>query len=160
MAELRGCSYPEDLRYDAANHLWFAAESDDIWRVGVTPFGIAIAGEILLFTAKPAPRALNAGRAFGLLEAGKTVFPVKTPLDAELMEGNEALADSAALMNTAPYAAWLVRLRIPALDAAAHLLDWSAARIAITAQMDLWRFDDLHSFRPPLLGEAAKGLRE
>ena len=124
------------------------------------PFGIAIAGEILLFTAKPAPRALSAGRAFGLLEAGKTVFPVKTPLDAELVEGNAALADSASLMNTDPYAAWLVRLRIPALDAAAHLLDWSAARIAITAQMDLWRFDDLHSFRPPLLGEAAKGLRE
>ena len=76
MAELRGCSYPEDLRYDAANHLWFTAEADDIWRVGVTPFGIAIAGEILLFTAKPAGRALSAGRAFGLLDAGKTVFPV------------------------------------------------------------------------------------
>ncbi len=160
MAELRGCLFLEDLRYDAANHLWFAAEADDIWRVGVTPFGIAIAGEILLFTPKPAGRTLAAGRAFGLLEAGKTVFPVKTPLDAELVEGNEALAGSAALMNKEPYAAWLVRLRIPAPAAAAHLLDWPAARAAIATQMDLWRFDDLQGFRPPLLGEGAKGLRE
>jgi glycine cleavage system H protein len=159
MAELRGCRFPEDLRYDPANHLWFAAEADDVWRVGVTPFGVAIAGEILLFTPKPARRTLTAGRAFGLLEAGKTVFPVKTPVDATLVEGNEALSSSAAQMNTDAYAAWLVRLRIAPADATSHLLSWEKARAGITAQMDLWRFDDLQGFQAPLLGEGAKGLR-
>lgn len=158
MAELRGCRFPEDLRYDPANHLWFAAEADDVWRVGVTPFGVAIAGEILLFTPKPARRTLTAGRAFGLLEAGKTVFPVKTPVDATLVEGNDALSHSAALMNTDAYAAWLVRLRIAPADATSHLLSWEEARVGITAQMDLWRFDNLQGFQAPLLGEGAKGL--
>lgn len=158
MAELRGCRFPEDLRYDPANHLWFAAEADDVWRVGVTPFGVAIAGEILLFTPKPARRTLTAGRAFGLLEAGKTVFPVKTPVDATLVEGNDALSHSAAQMNTDAYAAWLVRLRIAPADATSHLLSWEEARAGITVQMDLWRFDDLQGFQAPLLGEGAKGL--
>ncbi len=158
MAELRGCTFPDALRYDPASHLWFAEEPDNVWRVGVTPFGVAISGEILLFTPKPAGRALDAGRAFGLLEAGKTVFPVKTPVAAELLEGNEALGASAALMNTDAYAAWLVRLRIAPQDAAHHLLAWPAARAGIEAQMDLWRFDDLAGFRAPLVGEGAKGL--
>ncbi|ENO89151.1 glycine cleavage system protein H [Thauera linaloolentis] len=159
MAELRGCRFPQDLRYDPANHLWFAAEADGVWRVGVTPFGVAIAGEILLFTSKPGGRSLAAGRAFGLLEAGKTVFPVKTPVEAALIEGNDALSRSAALMNTDAYAAWLVRLRIAPGDADKHLLCWDEARAGIAAQMDLWRFDDLRSFQAPLLGEGAKGLR-
>jgi len=158
MAELRGCPFPEDLRYDPANHLWFAAEGEGVWRVGVTPFGVAIAGEILLFTSKPAGRRLEAGRAFGLLEAGKTVFPVKTPVAAELVEGNAEMAPSAALMNTDAYAAWLVRLRIDAEDAARQLLAWPDARPGIEAQMDLWRFDGLAGVEPPLLGEGAKGL--
>jgi glycine cleavage system H protein len=158
MAELRGCPFPEDLRYDPANHLWFAAEGEGVWRVGVTPFGVAIAGEILLFTSKPAGRRLEAGRAFGLLEAGKTVFPVKTPVAAELVEGNAEMAPSAALMNTDAYAAWLVRLRIDPEDAARQLLPWPDARPGIEAQMDLWRFDDLAGFQAPLLGEGAKGL--
>lgn len=159
MAELRGCPFPENLRYDPENHLWFAAEAGDVWRVGVTPFGVAIAGEILLFTTKPPGRHLDAGRAFGLLEAGKTVFPVKTPVAAELVEGNDALAASATLMNHDAYAAWLVRLRIRAEDAEACLLSWPQARPAIEAQMDLWRFEALAGFRAPLLGEGARGLR-
>ena len=34
------------------------------------------------------------------------------PVEAMLVEGNEALSSSAAQMNTDAYAAWLVRLRI------------------------------------------------
>ncbi|CAM5481296.1 Glycine cleavage system H protein [Thauera mechernichensis] len=158
MAELRGCPFPEELRYDPDNHLWFAAERDDLWRVGVTPFGVAIAGEILLFTAKPTGRKLEAGRAFGLLEAGKTVFPVKTPVAAEIADANDALATSAALMNRDAYAAWLVRLRIAPAQTAGRLLPWARAQALIAAQMDLWRFENLAAFQAPLLGEGAKGM--
>jgi glycine cleavage system H protein len=157
MAELRGCPFPDDLLYHAESHLWFAADGEDVYRVGVTPFGVAIAGEILLFTPKRNGLQLDAGRAFGLLEAGKTVFPVKTPVAAEIVDANAALSDSARAMNADAYAAWLVRLRI-APEATAALLPWPAARAGIEAQMDLWRFDDLAAFQAPLLGEGAKGL--
>lgn len=156
MAELRGCHFPEDLSYDPANHLWFAPEGTRIWRVGVTPFGVAIAGDILLFTPKAPGRLLAPGRAFGLLEAGKTVFPVKTPVAAELLEGNEALAHSARIMNQDPYGAWLARLRIAPEIAATALQPWLAARAAIEALMDLWRFEDLAAFQTPLLDDGSR----
>jgi glycine cleavage system H protein len=158
MAELRGCPFPDELLYHPDTHLWFAPEGDGVYRVGVTPFGVAIAGEILLFTPKPAGLALAAGRAFGLLEAGKTVFPVKTPVAAGLLAGNDALAQSAALMNRDAYAAWLVRLRIAAHDAASALLPWAAAQAGIAAQMDLWRFDELAAFQAPLRGAGAREI--
>ncbi len=157
MAELRGCVFPEDLLYHPETHLWFAPEGEGCYRVGVTPFGVAIAGEILLFTAKPEGLQLTAGRAFGLLEAGKTVFPVKTPVAAELLGGNPALADSAAAMNVDAYAAWLVRLRVAAPEPGV-LLPWAAARAGIEAQMELWRFDELASFQAPLVGAGAREI--
>lgn len=150
MSELRGCPFPADLFYEPASHLWFADEGEGLWRVGVTAFGVAIAGEILFFNAKPAGRRLAAGRAFGLLEAGKTVFAVKTPVAATLYESNQALADSARLLNSEPYAAWLVKLHLDEA-AAAQLLPWPQASAAIEAQMDLWRFEDAADFKPPLI---------
>lgn len=157
MAELRGCPFPDDLLYHPDTHLWFAAEGEGLYRVGVTPFGVAIAGEILLFTPKRTGLKLEPGRAFGLLEAGKTVFPVKSPVAAEIVDANPALAASARAMNADAYAAWLVKLQLdPA--AAAALLPWADARAGIEAQMDLWRFDDLAAFQAPLVGEGAKGL--
>jgi glycine cleavage system H protein len=156
MVDVRGCDFPADLHYHPGSHLWFAAEGDGIWRVGVTPFGVAIAGEILLFTSKPAGRKLAAGRAFGLLEAGKTVFAVKTPLAADLLDSNPALAHGAGRMNVDAYAAWLVKLRLDPAQVEQSLLPWPQARAEIEAQMDLWRFEQLADFRPPLLGAAAR----
>ena len=156
MAELRGCLFPEHLLYHPESHLWFEAVGDGSLRVGVTPFGVAIAGEILLFTAKPVDLSLSPGRAFGLLEAGKTVFPVKSPIAARLVESNPALTQSARQMNHVAYETWLVRLA-PKEDAdLSVLLAWSDAREAITRQMDLWRFEHLSDFTPPLVGEGAK----
>ncbi|MBN8441098.1 MAG: hypothetical protein J0M28_05255 [Thauera sp.] len=149
MAELRGCDFPDHLLYDADTHLWFEPEGDGVYRVGVTPFGVAIAGEILLFTAKPAGVRLAPGRSFGLLEAGKTVFPVKTPLAIELLTANPALEGSARAMNHDAYGCWLARVRADAAEVAAVLQGWPVARAAIERQMVLWRFEDRAGFVAP-----------
>ena len=111
MAQLRGCEFPDDLLYHPDSHLWFAPLEGGRYQVGVTRFGIALSGEILLFTPKPCGVELDAGRGFGLLEAGKTVFPVKTPFAARLVQANADLDPSARAMNRAPYTAWLVELQ-------------------------------------------------
>ena len=66
MAQLRGCDFPDDLLYHPDSHLWFAPQGGARYRVGVTQFGIALSGEILLFTPKPMGVTLDAGRGFGL----------------------------------------------------------------------------------------------
>lgn len=150
MPQLRGCHFPDDLLYHPDDHLWFAPLDGGRYRVGVSAFGIALSGEILLFTPKPLCVTLDAGRSFGLLEAGKTVFPVKTPFDARLVDANPALEPSARAMNRAPFDSWLVELQ--ALDGrpAEVLLPWPAAEAEITRIMDRYAFRDLADFTTPL----------
>ena len=76
MALLRGCDFPDALLYHPDSHLWFVPAGDSLYRVGVTQLGIALSGEILLFTPKPVGASCDAGRSFG------NALPA--PLPAEL----------------------------------------------------------------------------
>lgn len=153
MPQLRGCDFPDDLLYHPESHLWFTPIADGRYRVGVTPFGIALSGEILLFTAKPLGVELDAGRGFGLLEAGKTVFPVKTPFAARLVDANPALDPSARAMNRDPFGAWLVELAPLSPPADGVLQPWATARDEIERIMDRYAFRDLADFTAPLFHE-------
>lgn len=153
MAQLRGCDFPDDLLYHPDSHLWFAPQGGARYRVGVTQFGIALSGEILLFTPKPMGVTLDAGRGFGLLEAGKTVFPVKTPFTARLIDANAALDPSARAMNRTPFEAWLVELEAVEPPADGLLLAWPDARPQIERLMDRYAFRDLADFAAPLFHE-------
>lgn len=153
MALLRGCEFPDTLLYHPDSHLWFAPAGDGIYRVGVTRFGIALSGEILLFTPKPVGARCEAGHSFGLLEAGKTVFPVKTPFAARLAEANPALDPSARAMNRAPFANWLVALEPTGAIPPGLLRPWPEARPEIEQLMERYAFRDLADFSAPLFHE-------
>lgn len=153
MAQLRGCEFPDDLLYHPDSHLWFAPLEGGRYRVGVTRFSIALSGEILLFTPKPCGVELDAGRGFGLLEAGKTVFPVKTPFAARLVQANADLDPSARAVNRSPYTAWLVELQALQAPADGLLLPWQEAAGPITALMERYAFRDLADFSAPLFHE-------
>ena len=153
MSLLRGCEFPDELLYHPESHLWFALLGGGRYRVGVTRFGIALSGEILLFTPKPTGVELAAGRGFGLLEAGKTVFPVKTPFAARLLAANPTLDPSARAMNRDPFAAWLVELEATAPVPQGLLPGWAEAQPQIERIMDRYAFRDLADFAAPLFHE-------
>jgi len=48
MAIVRGCDFPDDLAYDNDLGLWFRVVGTGSWEVGMTPFGLARAGEVKL----------------------------------------------------------------------------------------------------------------
>ncbi len=153
MPQLRGCDFPDVLLYHPESHLWFAPLGEDRYRVGVTDLGIALSGDILLFTPKPTGTTVDAGRGFGLLEAGKTVFPVKSPFNARLLRANEALDPSARAINRAPFEAWMVELQAVGALPADTLLAWPEAEPAIIRIMDRYAFRDLSDFSTPLFHE-------
>ena len=153
MPQLRGCDFPDVLLYHPESHLWFAPLGEDRYRVGVTDLGIALSGDILLFTPKPTGATVDAGRGFGLLEAGKTVFPVKSPFNARLLRANEALDPSARAINRAPFEAWMVELQAVGALPADTLLAWPEAEPAIIRIMDRYAFRDLSDFSTPLFHE-------
>jgi len=153
MSMLRGCEFPDELFYHPESHLWCAPVGAGRYRIGVTRFGVALSGEILLFTPKPAGVELTTGRGFGLLEAGKTVFAVKTPFAARVVCANPALDPSARALNREPFAAWMVELETLGPLPDGLLLDWPAARPQIERIMDRYAFRDLADFAAPLFHE-------
>ena len=50
MPTVRGCAFPDHLRYDVLNHLWYEPLGDGTARIGMTVVAVALAGEVLAFT--------------------------------------------------------------------------------------------------------------
>ena len=72
MPTVRGCAFPDHLRYDVLNHLWYEPLGDGTARIGMTVVAVALAGEVLAFTPKrvgagstPAARARPSRAASG-----------------------------------------------------------------------------------------------
>ncbi len=124
---------PDGLLYDIRYDMWVREEADGV-AIGITAFGVFLAGEIIAFTAKPKGAEVDAGRGLGTVESAKTVLAVHAPCAFTLSEANEALEERPAPINDDPYAAWLVRGR--ARDWAAdraRLVDAAAYRAHVLA---------------------------
>lgn len=99
---------PDGLLYDTRHDMWVRADGEAV-SIGITAFGVFLAGEIIAFTAKPRGAEIDAGRGLGTVESAKTVLAVHAPCAFTLTEANEALEERPAPINIDPYAAWLVR---------------------------------------------------
>jgi glycine cleavage system H protein len=145
MAIVRGCDFPDDLAYDNDLGLWFRVVGTGSWEVGMTPFGLARAGEVYMFNSRPPGRTIEAGRAFALIEVAKSVLALRCPFDCAISAVNEALEQRPAALNRDPYAHWLCRLDVvPSLaarQAQEMLVCGSAVVPRAIALMDLNAFD-------------------
>lgn len=98
---------PDGFLYDTRYDMWVRREGDRL-RIGITSFGVFLAGEIIAFTGKPKGAEIAYGRGLGTVESAKTVLAVHAPLAFTLNEVNEALEERPAAINRRPYEAWLV----------------------------------------------------
>jgi glycine cleavage system H protein len=119
MAEV---SYPDDLLYHP-EHDWARIESDVdpthpggsdfIATLGITWFAQDALGEVVFFDP-PAPGTIvHKDEPYAEVESVKAVSDVVAPLSGEIVEVNEALADSPDAINEDPYGeGWLVKVRL------------------------------------------------
>lgn len=109
---------PEELRY-TKEHEWARLE-DGLCVVGITDYAQGELGDIV-YVELPEPGATVAAMGeFGVVESVKTASDLYAPIGGEIVEINEALADSPELVNDAPYAGgWMIKLRPANLEA-----DW------------------------------------
>ena len=120
MTIVRGCDFPETRLYDVPRHVWYQLRADGTLRAGITPVGVALAREVLIFTPKPIGHRFDQGRAIATIESAKWVGAVKAGFAGTIAELNEAVLHRATLVNTDCYGAgWMFRLA-PADD------DWAA----------------------------------
>lgn len=118
MAQVEDFCLPDELYYDPKDHLWAEVESPERVRVGLDAFGQEAAGSVAYLKLLPVGRPARKGRAFGSLEAGKYIGPLKAPVSGTIVEVNQAVLDSPGLVNTEPYGeGWFVVIEPSSLDA-------------------------------------------
>jgi glycine cleavage system H protein len=120
-------SYPEDLKYHA-EHDWARIEGEDAI-FGITWYAQDALGEVVFFDPPEPGAHVTKDEAYAEVESVKAVSDVFAPLSGEILEVNEALADSPEKINEDPYGeGWLVRVKLTQPDEVDTLLDVSAYR--------------------------------
>ncbi len=116
MAEVNGCLVPEDLLYhidpEANAFTWVKDNGDGTYTVGLTSIAAAMAGRLVAYTPKKVGKTVKKGKSVATIESGKWVGPVPSPFEGEILEVNEELKSTPALINDDPYGrGWVVKLK-------------------------------------------------
>jgi glycine cleavage system H protein len=111
--EIDGCPLPEDRLYDLENNVWWEEEPvSGIARVGILGTLGAFAGPFRSVTFRPVEGTVLRGRSVATLESVRFTGAVRVPVDAVIVERNDAVARQPRLLNDAPYGeGWVVRVR-------------------------------------------------
>jgi glycine cleavage system H protein len=137
MARVRGCDFPDALHYDVPCHVWYAPAPDGLVRAGITPVGVALAREVLIFTPKRVGRDVLAGKAMATVESAKWVGSVRAAFAARVAAINSVLAARAAVVNRDCYGeGWMLLLAPAAADWRTGLATGAAVGAAYEAWME------------------------
>ena len=118
-------SYPEDLKYHA-EHDWARIEGDQA-TFGITWYAQDALGEVVFFDPPEVGASVSKDDAYTEVESVKAVSDVFAPLSGEIVEVNEALADSPEKVNQDPYGdGWMVKVRLSDPSELDQLLDVNA----------------------------------
>jgi glycine cleavage system H protein len=120
---LAEATYPEDLLYHD-QHDWARLDGDDHAVFGVTWYAQDSLGEVVFYDPPEVGATVDKDASYAEVESVKAVSDVIAPLSGEVVEVNEALADSPETINEDPYGGgWLIRVRLTAPAEAGALLD-------------------------------------
>ena len=127
--EIAGCALPEDRLYSLEHDVWWADDPEGgAARVGVLGTLSAFAGLFHTLTFRPVEGTIARGRSVATVESVRYTGAVRLPVDAVLLERNDALVQRPRLLNDAPYGqGWVVRVRAVRPDEPARTLDTAAA---------------------------------
>ena len=121
---------PEDRLYDLELDVWWASEPDhpEFARVGLIALLTAFAGPIRSLQFRPVDGVIGRGRSVATVESVRYTGAVRLPVDATVLERNEAVVQKPRLLNDAPYGdGWVVRVRAEHPGEARETLETAAA---------------------------------
>ena len=101
-----------DLRY-AKSHEWVRTLPDGTLEVGITDHAQGALGDLVFVELPEVGRVLEAGAACAVVESVKAASDVYAPVSGTVTEGNPALADDPALVNSDPEGeGWFFKLML------------------------------------------------
>ena len=99
-------------RYFTEDHEWIEIDGD-IATVGITEYAQEQLGDIVFVETPDEGRELNKGDEAAVVESVKAASDVYSPVGGTVLEGNPALDEDPALVNTSPEEdGWFFRLTI------------------------------------------------
>lgn len=98
------------LRY-SKTHEWARIE-DGIATIGVSDYAQSELGDITYLELPEPGTELVKGEPMGVIESVKAASDLYAPVTGEVVEANQAVADSPEQVNSSPYDAWLVKVRL------------------------------------------------
>lgn len=100
---------PQNLKYTQDDE-WVRIEGEFAF-VGITDYAQHELGDIVFVDVTTEGETIEAGEAFGSVEAVKTVADLLMPVKGEVVEFNTALEDASAI-NADPYGAgWIIKIK-------------------------------------------------
>lgn len=103
--------FPEELKY-TEEHEWVMVE-EELAVIGISDFAQDALGDVVFVELPEVGAALEAGKAFGVVESVKAVSDIYAPVSGTVEEINEDLLDAPEIINTSPYEdGWMIKIRM------------------------------------------------
>lgn len=109
--------------YYSEEHEWVLVEGD-IATIGITQHAADQLGEIVFVEQKEVGDDFEKGDDIGVIESVKAASEIYAPVDGEVVEVNETLADEPGKLNEAPEGdAWIYKIKLANIDQLEELMD-------------------------------------
>ena len=119
----------EGLRY-AESHEYVKVEGEYGY-VGITDYAQHELGNVVYVDMPDIDDEVTAGEDFGAVESVKAASDLISPVSGVVVEVNEALNDSPELVNSDPYANWIIKVKLSDPSEADALMDAAAYKAFI-----------------------------
>ena len=104
--------YPENLQYQDTHEYIRVDEEEKMVTVGITSFAVDQMGDVVFLELPEVGDTVEKGENFGTIESVKAVEDLKTPVNGEVIERNEALIESPEQIADDPYGdGWLIKVK-------------------------------------------------
>ena len=114
--------------YFTKEHEWIRLDGD-VATVGITDFAQAQLGDVVFVEVPSAGTQVTKGGDAAVVESVKAASDVYSPIAGEVIEGNQAVADDPALVNSDPEGdGWFFKLRLSDSQELDGLMDEASYR--------------------------------
>ncbi len=121
-------------RYFTEDHEWIDVDGD-IGTVGISEYAQSQLGDIVFVEVPDAGRAFGKGDEAAVVESVKAASDVYSPASGNVLEGNPALTDEPALVNSDPEGeGWFFKITLADTSELDTLMD-EAAYAAFVAKL-------------------------
>ncbi len=114
--------------YFTKEHEWIRVDGDTA-TVGISDHAQEALGDIVFAEVPEAGRRVSKGQEAAVVESVKAASDVYAPVSGEVVEGNQALVDDPALVNSDPEGqGWFFKLKLDDASQLDGLMDENAYR--------------------------------